>query len=162
MSKRLILTRHAKSSWDHPGPDHDRPLNDRGYKSVPKIAAWLQENSFLPEAVLSSTAKRTRETYHGLGFNVPARFERSLYLPDPSTMLAELKKEAADVVLMLGHNPGIAAFAESLVAQLPPHQRFYDYPTCATTVMDFPIDAWDALELGTGIVQGFVIPRELA
>ena len=29
--KRLILTRHAKSSWDDPlTPDHDRDLNDRG------------------------------------------------------------------------------------------------------------------------------------
>ena len=28
--KRLILTRHAKSSWDDPAlEDHDRPLNAR-------------------------------------------------------------------------------------------------------------------------------------
>lgn len=161
MTKRLILIRHAKSSWEHRGPDHDRPLNKRGYKSAPAVGTWLQENGYLPEAILSSSAKRTRETNEGLGFDVPARFERSLYLADPDAMLAELRNESADVVLMLGHNPGIAAFAEMLVAKQPDHHRFFDYPTCATTVMDFDIDDWSALTYGTGKVLGFVIPREL-
>lgn len=161
MTKRLILIRHAKSSWEHPGPDHDRPLNKRGYKSAPAVGSWLRQNGYLPEAILSSSAKRTRETHDGLGFKVPARFERSLYLAEPDIMLAELRSETADSVLMLGHNPGIAVFAELLVAQAPDHHRFFDYPTCATTVMDFDIDDWSALEFGTGKVQGFVIPREL-
>lgn len=161
MTKRLILMRHAKSSWEHTGPDHDRPLNQRGYTSAPLVGDWLRDHGFTPEAVLSSSAKRTRETYAGLGFDVPARFERSLYLADPETMLSELTRETADVVLMLGHNPGIAAFADDLVKQHPDHSRFYDYPTCATTVMDFDINDWSELTLGTGQVQGFVIPREL-
>ncbi|MFY0595552.1 MAG: histidine phosphatase family protein [Cognatishimia sp.] len=161
MTKRLILMRHAKSSWDHVGPDHDRPLNARGFKSAPAVGQWLRFSGFLPDAILSSSAKRTRETYEGLGFEGPKRFERSLYLADPETMLDELKKESAEVILMLGHNPGIAAFAEMLVAEQPDHSRFFDYPTCATTVMDFAIDDWQALKYGTGHVQGFVIPREL-
>ncbi len=161
MTKRLILIRHAKSSWEHPGPDFDRPLNSRGQKSAPLIGSWLRDNGYLPDAVLSSSAKRTRQTRDGLGFDVPARFERSLYLADPDTMLEELKRETADVVLMLGHNPGIAAFAEMLVAQPPQHARFFDYPTCATTVIDFDIDDWGGLRLETGKVKSFVIPREL-
>lgn len=161
MTKRLILMRHAKSSWDHPGPDHDRPLNNRGAKSAPAVGQWLREHGYVPEAILSSSAKRTRETNEGLGFKAPARFERSLYLAEPDVMLAELRKESAGAVLMLGHNPGIAVFAEMLVQQPPDHNRFFDYPTCATTVMDFDIDDWSALTYGTGKVQGFVIPREL-
>lgn len=161
MTKRLILIRHAKSSWDHPGPDHDRPLNDRGYKSAPAIGNWLRDHGFVPDSVLSSSAKRTRETCDGLGFDVPTRFEHSLYLADPSTMLSELKSETARCILMLGHNPGIAMFAEQLVAQPPDHDRFMDYPTCATTVMEFDIAHWSDLEFGTGKVLGFVIPREL-
>lgn len=161
MTKRLILMRHAKSSWEHFGPDHDRPLNKRGYTSAPAIGGWLRENTFIPDAILSSSAKRTRETCDGLGFDVPARFERSLYLADPDTMLSELRSETAKCVLMLGHNPGIAAFAEMLVSEQPDHSRFFDYPTCATTVMDFAINTWKSLEYGTGQIQGFVVPREL-
>ena len=40
--KRLILMRHAKSDWSHPGrSDHDRPLNRRGVKAAPAMGAWL-------------------------------------------------------------------------------------------------------------------------
>jgi len=161
MTKRLILMRHAKSSWDHVGPDHDRPLNSRGYKSAPSVGQWLRSNGYLPDAILSSSAKRTRETCEGLGFDTPIRFERSLYLADPETMLSELLKESAEIILMLGHNPGIAALAEMLVAKQPDHSRFFDYPTCATTIMDFEIDDWQALQYGTGQVQDFIVPREL-
>jgi phosphohistidine phosphatase len=161
MTKRLILMRHAKSSWDHVGPDHDRPLNERGYASAPAMGKWLRENGFVPDVVLSSSAKRTRETNEGLGFDTPARFERSLYLADPDTMFMELRNESADTVLMLGHNPGIAAFAEMMVAKRPTHDRFFDYPTCATTVMDFDISTWDQLRFGIGKVLDFIIPREL-
>ena len=35
MTKRLILTRHAKSAWDDPTmADHDRPLNERGHAAA--------------------------------------------------------------------------------------------------------------------------------
>ena len=61
MTRTLILTRHAKSSWDDPFlNDHDRPLNKRGRKSAPVIAGWLRENGWLPDEVLSSTSARTR------------------------------------------------------------------------------------------------------
>lgn len=161
MTKRLILIRHAKSSWEHPGADFDRPLNNRGYKSAPAIGVWLRENGYLPDAILSSSAKRTRETCHGLHFDAPARFEDSLYLATPKVMLVELKKETVDTVLMLGHNPGIADFAEQLVDIPPQHNRFYDYPTCATAVIDFEIHDWSQIEAGTGKVVDFIIPREL-
>lgn len=40
MGKRLILIRHAKSSWDHPGlRDFERPLNERGLRDAPP--AWV-------------------------------------------------------------------------------------------------------------------------
>ena len=38
MSLKLILMRHAKSGWDDPVEDHDRPLNSRG-----RISAKVME-----------------------------------------------------------------------------------------------------------------------
>ena len=35
MERRLILMRHAKSSWKSDAPDHDRPLNNRGRRDAP-------------------------------------------------------------------------------------------------------------------------------
>ncbi|GAA6208740.1 histidine phosphatase family protein [Cognatishimia sp. WU-CL00825] len=161
MTKHLILMRHAKSSWEHVGRDFDRPLNTRGQMAAPAIGDWLRTQGYLPDAILSSSAKRTRETCDGLGFDVPMRFERRLYLADPDTMLAELKAETANTVLLLGHNPGIAELADQLVATRPDHSRFYDYPTCATTVIDFEISDWAALKPGSGKIRDFIVPKDL-
>lgn len=163
MTRTLILMRHAKSSWGDPfAEDHDRPLNNRGRKSAPAIGAWLQSNGWLPDDVICSSAKRTRETWDRLGLSTPEiRFTPALYLTGPDEMFAELATATGNTVLMLGHNPGIAAFANRLVRNQPDHSRFYDYPTCATTVVRFDIPDWNALEWHQGEVLGFTIPREL-
>ncbi len=163
MSRLLILTRHAKSAWDSPTlSDHDRPLNKRGRKSAPAIGKWLRSNGWLPDEVLSSTATRTRETWKRLGLTAPkVSFTRALYLTDSDEMRAILSAASGRAVLMLGHNPGIAEFANRLVRSPPDHPRFYDYPTCATTVIRFKAPDWADIPWGSGEVQGFAIPREL-
>ncbi len=163
MTRTLILTRHAKSSWNSLAlGDHARPLNKRGRSSAPAIAAWLRENGWLPDEVLSSDATRTRETWDRMGLQAAkVRFDRGLYLADPARMLTELTGATGQTVLMLGHNPGIAAFANRIVRQPPDHARFSDYPTCATTVIRVEIEDWPEITWHSGDVQGFVIPREL-
>ncbi|MBU2999011.1 histidine phosphatase family protein [Roseovarius nubinhibens] len=163
MPKRLIVMRHAKSSWNHPGlEDHDRPLNERGRQSAQALGVWLRAQGYVPDAILSSTATRTRESAAMLGFDdVPATFTHDLYLADAGDMIATLRKAEGDCVLLLGHNPGIAWLAELLVTRPPAHGRFADYPTGATLVADFGIDAWAELEPETGKVVNFTVPRDL-
>ena len=86
MIRTLILTRHAKSSWDDPFMnDHDRPLNKRGRKSAPAIGDWLRENGWLPDEVISSTATaHARDVgQDGAGRCRTIRFTRNLYHADP-------------------------------------------------------------------------------
>ncbi|HAH52111.1 MAG TPA: histidine phosphatase family protein, partial [Balneola sp.] len=41
--KQILLLRHAKSSWDHPGlDDFDRPLAKRGLKDAPRMGKFLR------------------------------------------------------------------------------------------------------------------------
>ncbi|WP_171179709.1 histidine phosphatase family protein [Ruegeria sp. HKCCD8929] len=163
MSRTLILTRHAKSSWDHPGlDDHARPLNKRGRKSAKAIGAWLAEKGWEPDQVLSSSSTRTRETWERMGLDAPkVSFTHDLYHASAAQMLRLLSEAKGATVLMLGHNPGIADFAEEIVAEAPPHPRFFGYPTCATTVVRFDIDDWRDVTRGSGEVLDFIIPREL-
>lgn len=113
MMRRLVLMRHAKSSWKHDGlGDHARPLNKRGQRSAPAVAARLAELGWVPDLVCSSDAARTRETWSLMAPVLPAPvqeiFTRALYLAD----LEELRRaaaawpETAGTVLALGHNPG--------------------------------------------------------
>jgi phosphohistidine phosphatase len=162
MTLRLILVRHAKSSWKEPAlSDHERPLNKRGRASAKAVGDWLRRKGYAPDTVLSSTSERTRETHALMETKAPAEFDRSLYLSSAKNMLKALQGASGDTVMMLGHNPGTGEFAERLARKLPSHERFLDYPTCATTVLEFEADSWNEVSFGTGNVKAFVVPREL-
>ncbi len=162
MTRTLILTRHAKSSWGEVSlPDHARPLNTRGKASAHAIGAWLKTQGHIPDQVLSSSSQRTRETWDLMGLDTDVTYTDSLYHASSQQMMDVLCEASGDVVLMLGHNPGIADFARRLVQTLPTHPRYRDYPTCATAVIDFDIDDWGAVQWHSGQLLDFILPREL-
>ncbi len=164
--KRLILTRHAKSSWDDPlMSDHDRPLNERGKTAAADLGQWLASRGYVPEEVLCSDALRTRKTYSGIAPALPGtpvlELKPALYHAGPDVMLAVLRHATADVVMMIGHNPGISEFAARLVAHSPQNPEFHRYPTGATLVADFSIGSWAGAGFGLGTTVDFVVPREI-
>ena len=165
--KRLILTRHAKSSWDDPlMPDHDRPLNERGKAASADLGQWLASRGYVPDEALCSDAQRTRATFAGIAPALPAtlvlELKPALYHAGPDVMMAVLKHAKADCVMMIGHNPGIAEFAHRLVSKTPMSAEFTRYPTGATLVVDFAVEAWADVAFGQGVTADFVVPREIA
>ena len=164
--KRLILTRHAKSSWDDPlTPDHDRPLNERGRAAAADLGQWLSSRGYVPEQVLCSDAVRTRKTWEGIAPALPGaavlELKPALYHAGPEVMLAVLRHASADTVMMIGHNPGIAEFAARIVAHAPINAEFSRYPTGATLVVDFGTGTWADVGFGQGVVDDFIVPREI-
>ncbi len=165
--KRLILTRHAKSSWDDPlMSDHDRPLNERGKAAAADLGQWLASRGYVPGEVLCSDALRTRKTYSGIAPALPGtpalELKPALYHAGPDVMLAVLRHATADVVMMIGHNPGISEFATRMVAHAPLNPEFSRYPTGATLVVDFVADSWADVGFGLGTTVDFVVPSEIA
>ncbi len=160
--RRLILIRHAKSSWDDPtAQDIDRPLNARGRRSALALGDWLASRGYEPEEVLCSTAARTRETWDQIALATlevrpNVRYEQRLYHASPDQMLAVLRTANAPTVMMLGHNPGIAELAAQLPARPPLDPEFRSYPTAATLVLDFQTDSWRDVQMGQGSVLDFV------
>jgi phosphohistidine phosphatase len=162
MTRTLILMRHAKSSWDSLGvDDHDRALNGRGRQSAAALGKWLRVRGWHPDEVLCSTARRTRETLDGLDLDCHAEFVTGLYLADAAAMRRVLDGAQGRTVLMIGHNPGIAELAEVLTRTPPAHDRFYDYPTGATTVLRFDCDDWAGIGAHSGELVDFIVPRDL-
>jgi phosphohistidine phosphatase len=167
MTKRLILTRHAKSSWDDPNtPDHDRPLNERGKAAAADLGSWLASRGYVPQQVLCSDALRTRKTWSGIAPALPGntvlQLKPALYHAGPDVMLAVLRHAQGDTVMMIGHNPGIAEFARRLVTSDPLDPDFHRYPTGATLVADFAIASWEEAGFGMAVPLDFIVPRELA
>ncbi|WP_069301471.1 SixA phosphatase family protein [Neptunicoccus sediminis] len=166
--KTLILTRHAKSSWDDLNLlDHERKLNTRGQQAAGTIGRWLTQQGHVPDQIISSDAQRCKETWALLSAELPETpepsFHRRLYLAAPVTQYEALKQAKGDRVMMLGHNPGIAQFAHDLLAPnaIPDHPKFGLYPTAATLVVSFDIPDWSTPFMGSGQVVDFVVPREL-
>jgi phosphohistidine phosphatase len=105
--------RHAKSSWASPATtDHDRPLNERGRRDAPLVAARLVQLDWHPDFILSSDAQRTRETAERMGrawtHEPPEEFTRSLYHAGYEQLVVAVAIVPDDLttLLVLGHNPG--------------------------------------------------------
>ena len=61
--KSLLVTRHAKSSWDNPlQKDFERTLNERGHRDAPAMAKRLLDKKIEIDAFISSPAKRALTT----------------------------------------------------------------------------------------------------
>ncbi|MBN2740556.1 MAG: histidine phosphatase family protein [Rhodobacteraceae bacterium] len=162
--RRLILTRHAKSSWDYPLiEDQDRPLNARGRLAATELGDFLASRGLEPEEVICSSALRTRETWERVAGAVietrpELRYSDKLYHASPETLLEVLKTAHAPTVMILGHNPGIAEFARQLPAREILDPNFRRFPTGATLIVDFQIEDWADLELGQGSMLDFFTP----
>ena len=113
MKLRLIVMRHAKSSWKSDAPtDHKRPLNKRGRRDAPRMAKVLWERGWWPDLVLSSDSERTRQTWSAMSALTDAptavSFTNALYLAgmDEISEACRVEATATSTVLVLGHNPG--------------------------------------------------------
>ena len=76
-------------------------------------------------------------------------------------MLAVLKSATGNRVLMVGHNPGMALFAAGMCNSPSLHPDFNHYPTCAATVLRFPVSNWSDIGVGQGEMLDFVAPKQL-
>ncbi len=163
---RLIVMRHAKSSWADPGQrDLDRPLNKRGRRAAELLGGWLKAKGYRPERALISTARRAQETWAGVVAAVgaaPTSYVPEIYHAAPDTLLAVLRAAPeVERLLLLGHQPGIGTFARRLLAEPPADPDFDKFPTGATAVIDFDATGWSEVEWGTGRLSDFAAPRQL-
>lgn len=163
---RLILTRHAKSDWsDDPLKDHDRSLNPRGRRAADAIGGWMAARGHIPDRALLSTARRVTETWSRIARRLPGAVEtrssHDLYHAPPEAVLAELAVETAGCIVVVSHNPGLAALAQWLVRETPQRPDFHRYPTGATLVLDLDVRNWADVAARSADVVDFIVPRDL-
>lgn len=161
----LLLTRHAKSSWDHPSlDDFDRPLNARGERDAPRMALHLRQQGLVPTQIISSTACRARQTTAllagGLGINGDRiSFDDALYLADPIEIRHSIACSACDeVVMVVAHNPGITMLVEQLSGE-----DIGNLPTCGVAVLTVNLVAWaDIIDDTSASLQAVYRPKLIA
>lgn len=165
---RLLLLRHAKSSWDDALlDDHERPLAPRGHRAAEQVCGWLLQQDISPDLILCSSARRTRET---LGALMPAirseasiRIEDGLYGAARDELLARVRavREPASSLLLIGHNPGMQEAAALLAADEPAGAEIgRSFPAGALAVFE-TTNGWGDLGAESVDVAAFVKPRDL-
>lgn len=174
---RLLLFRHAKSSWKEAGlADHQRPLSKRGQRDAPRMGRHMAQCGFVPELVLCSTAVRTRDTLDlalkamraspGRSHGPKVCFDERLYEAPPEVMLDCIGAAANDVttLMVIGHNDGMAMLANMLATRgdAALRQRLAQkFPTAALAVLDFDCPTWADISKADGHLTAFTVPREL-
>ena len=143
--KSLLIVRHAKSSWDSPTlKDFDRPLNERGKRDAPAMAARILERGIHPNVFVTSTANRALSTAQAFHEVFKAKKEQLILVPElyhaaPQVfyeVMASLEDDWKTAVIF-SHNPGITAFVNSLeVAHVD------DMPTCAVFGVQADVKHW--------------------
>ncbi len=113
--RTLILMRHATAGHGV-GRDHDRPLTDHGRQEAADAGRWIRGSLPAIDAVLCSTATRTRQTLAAAGIQAPVSYQDGLYGGGTEDILELLRRvpETADTVLIVGHAPGIPSAAAAL------------------------------------------------
>lgn len=167
--RRLLLLRHAKSAWPAGTSDLDRPLAPRGREAAPRMGRYLAEEGLLPDLVLVSPARRTRETWDivraSLG-DVESRTEPRIYEAPCLRLLAVVQEAPSPVrtLLMIGHNPGFEDLARSLVGHGDRYafaRLSQKFPTAGLAVIDFADEAWSDVAARSGRLDRFVTPKTL-
>ena len=162
--RRLVLMRHAKSSWDSNSlSDHERPLSGRGQRDAPRVAEALVKLGAWPDAVVTSDALRTRQTWAAMAALGPSSPELQvtpeLYLAG----LRELQLEASSwpdrwqTVLTLGHNPGWEDVAALLSGQ------WQEMTTANAVVLERDdVETWAEAMVPGWTLRAWLRPRDLA
>ena len=160
MIRRLILMRHAKSSWKyHDLSDHERPLNKRGRKAAVKIAKELIRLEWIPDKLYSSDSTRTKETWARMSKHiegVEVEYSHKLYHSSPKKIRKNLPDDLdCETLMILGHNPGCADFLSYLCGE------WHRMPTAATALLTIknPNESWKIEENWN--LEELLLPREL-
>lgn len=162
---RLVLIRHAKSSWPDHVPDVERPLAQRGISDCSEAAIELTARGITLDAVAISSAHRTQETWmhlsQGLEYSPETSIHPSLYEASVGSIISVVNTFNTDTLAVIGHAPGMprTAFAFHDGSTNTHLSRLsLKYPTLGIAVLEsaLPLSQW---EPGCAVLTDFFVPR---
>ncbi|KAL2341450.1 hypothetical protein Fmac_009390 [Flemingia macrophylla] len=171
-SRRLILLRHAKSSWDNRSlRDHDRPLSKSGKEDAARVSRKLQQLGWIPELILSSDAARTKETLKIMQEQVQELVEAEVHFVSSFYSIAAMDGQTAEhlqkvicrysrdevvTVMCMGHNRGWEEAASMFSG------ASVELKTCNAALLETAGKSWDEAFAAAGFggwkLQGIVKP----
>ena len=159
--KKIILVRHAKSSWEYDVIDHQRPLNKRGVNDANLVSKKLSKNNLIIDQVLSSDAMRAKNTANIFVDNLNIdktifSLNHDLYDFAGNDLLKVIKScdDSVNSLMLFGHNHAITGFVNTFGSI-----SIDNVPTSGVTIIEFDIKNWKNLKKGKTTKTLF--PRDL-
>lgn len=164
---RLMLFRHAHASRPADVVDHERPLSDEGREQAGRMGGYIASSALLPDIVIVSTSRRTRETWGEAasagGITVEKVDEPRVYESGAGDLLEVIRNQDAGLrsIMLVGHNPGMERLAAWLIGGGDPTalsrlQR--EFVVAGLAVIDFDVDDWSQLDVQSGRLERFETP----
>ncbi len=160
--KTLLLLRHAKSSRnDRSVRDFDRPLNERGLKAAAVVGEQMRQMQLQPNLLLSSPAWRAKQTtqivIESARLSAELRFDCLIYEASAPRLFEIVSRieETANIVLLVGHNPGFEELLELLTGETR------HLPAAALARIELDVDKWSEIRTGVGRLDWVVEPKRL-
>jgi len=148
--KTLILLRHAKSSWNYPLNDVDRPLILKGINRIINVSREYKNIFNKSNIIITSPANRAihtaiilaRET--GLGFN-KISINEFLYTFSSTSVEIFIRSlsDKFDYVIFVGHNPAFTEIIKKLTNTI-----IDNLPTASWAKINFKENKWREVKIG--------------
>lgn len=159
--KALVIVRHAKSSWDFPLDDFNRPLSQSGMRDARLVASEAKQ--YLPETfvIWSSKAKRAADTaiIFAQEWNFPIEsivFKETLYTFDERELhkIIQSCPDSINNLVVFGHNEAVTNFVNQAATLSVGH-----ISTAGFVLMNFNTNSWE--KLSQGVIKKSILPRDL-
>lgn len=158
--RRMIVMRHAKSSWVNPlQSDHARPLNERGRSDAQMVAKTLDDRGWTPDVVYLSDSERTRETIQRMRMRMDDTKEfilSELYQATLMDVVGALGDSLeGECPMLLGHNPGWEMMVDWLSGSS------ISLPSGSVALLERTVDETLWHEKGTWSLVELILPSNL-
>jgi phosphohistidine phosphatase len=120
----------------------------------------MYENEFQPTYILSSPAKRAKQTAilikEAAQIGAEIRYDEKIYEASPFRLLQVVSEldEKAESAMLIGHNPGLEGLIKILTSELRA------MPTATLAVIDLNIENWHETAAECGKLRILIRPKD--
>lgn len=162
--KKLIILRHAKSSWEELDvSDFERPLSKRGLLNAEQMGEFIAAKEGVPDLILASSARRALDTASIIAKQVgypsdKIQTDRELYLAWVSEILKRVCLISNEVkkCIIVGHNPGFTDLINYLGIRLD------NLPTASAACFEFDTNNWEKISRNNASLSWFQEAKRLS
>jgi phosphohistidine phosphatase len=166
MKKTLIILRHAKAEAGQ--DDHERPLAARGVDEAERMGTYMATKNIVPQKILCSTSKRTRQTYDRIKTAHPklpaATYDDKTYNASENQHLQNIASQLENIssLMIIAHNPGLHQLALRLSREgdhAALRHMAQEFPPASLVVIDLDDIFWRDIKSARGELVTFVTPK---